>query len=411
MAGCAPFDASGPYISSVLAYVDCQGLSLGEAGYRAMGAGSAFGMALTGLLTIFVALIGYRLLLGGEFSIRETATTALKLGIVLALATQWSAYRVVIFDVVARQPEQAATGFLAPEGLEGRGSFGLAARFDGVDAALGQMLDQSAAVNKGQPPVAPASASPTVAVAGALPATAEKSIDTAIGLFAVTALAGLLAVRMSMALLLALGPLFIAAMLFDATRGFFAGWLRAVAATALAAMAVPIVLAIQLAVVEPQVLALRALLEAREPVAAMPQQLLASAAVFAVVLLAVLAMLVRAAAGFRLPATFRRSLGEFSFARPPLALPPPEWYAPGMGAMRNERSRAQLVAEAVQAVDARAERFSFAGMPPLRLALPHGELPASATARRAEALEPLGQQGRRSQRRLSPGAHRRDELQ
>jgi len=104
MAGCPPFDPNGPYISSVLAYVDCQGLSLGEAGYRALGAGSAFGMALTGLLTIFVALIGYRLLLGGEFSIRETATTALKLGIVLALATQWSAYRIVIFDVAARQP-------------------------------------------------------------------------------------------------------------------------------------------------------------------------------------------------------------------------------------------------------------------------------------------------------------------
>jgi type IV secretion system protein VirB6 len=412
MAGCPPFDPNGPYISSVLAYVDCQGLSLGEAGYRALGAGSAFGMALTGLLTIFVALIGYRLLLGGEFSIRETATTALKLGIVLALATQWSAYRIVIFDVAARQPEQAATGFLAPEGLEGRGSAGLAARFDGVNAALGELLEQSAAVNKGQPSAPPSSAAPSGALAtGALPASAEKSIDTTIGMLAVTALAGLLAVRMSMALLLALGPMFIATMLFDATRGFFVGWLRAVAATALAAIAVPIMLAIQLSVLEPQVMALRALLEARQPVSAMPQQIMASAAVFAVVLLALLAVLVRAAAAFRLPEPFRRNLGEFVHGRPPLALPPPEWYAQGMASMRDERSRAQLVAEAAQSIEARAERMGLAVLPPLRLALPHGELPATITPRPVEALVPLGQQGRRSRRRQSPGANRRDELQ
>lgn len=419
MAGCPPFDPSGQYVSSMLAYFDCQGLSLGEAGYRALGTGSPFGLALTGLLTIFVALIGYRLLLGGDFSIRETATTALKLGIVLALATQWSAYKIVIFDIAARQPERAAAGFLASEGLGGQGSAGLAARFDGVNAALAELIDRSASARKVQGAAMPSPLAqqpqsqhaPRSAPESSLPEPAEKGLDTAIGLLAATALTGFLAVRISLALLLALGPVFIASMLFDATRGFFVGWLRAVTGIALAAVAVPIVLAMQLSVLEPQVLALRASIEGSQPVAAMPQQILGTAVVFALALLVVAVIVIRAAAGFRLPEPFRRSLGEFGLTRPFAALPAPDWQLRGMSAMPDERSRAQLVADAAQALEARGERMRQAILPPQRLALPHGELAATLQSGPVEAPLPLGQQGRRSLRRHSPGATRRDELQ
>ncbi len=71
IAACAPFDPLGRYVGSILAWVDCRTMGLGEEAFRALGPGSPFGAALTGLLTIYVALIGYRLLLGGELTVRD----------------------------------------------------------------------------------------------------------------------------------------------------------------------------------------------------------------------------------------------------------------------------------------------------------------------------------------------------
>ena len=78
IAACAPFDPLGRYVGSILAWVDCRTMGLGEEAFRALGPGSPFGTALTGLLTIYVALIGYRLLLGGELTVRDGMSVALK---------------------------------------------------------------------------------------------------------------------------------------------------------------------------------------------------------------------------------------------------------------------------------------------------------------------------------------------
>ena len=120
IAACAPFDPLGRYVGSVLAWVDCRTMGLGEEAFRALGPGSPFGAALTGLLTIYVALIGYRLLLGGELTVREGMFAALKIGLVLALSTQWPAWRVLVYDVATKTPEAAAAGLLrATGGIEG----------------------------------------------------------------------------------------------------------------------------------------------------------------------------------------------------------------------------------------------------------------------------------------------------
>ena len=61
--------------------------------------------------------------------------------------------------------------------------------------------------------------------------------------------------------LLALGPFFIAFLLFDGTRGLFEGWLRVLAGTFLGAVGSAVVLGVELALLEPwlgQLLALRA---------------------------------------------------------------------------------------------------------------------------------------------------------
>ena len=56
MAGCAPFNPVGSYVQDVVKFIDCRSLSIAEEGYRALGADSQFGMAITGLLIMVVAL-------------------------------------------------------------------------------------------------------------------------------------------------------------------------------------------------------------------------------------------------------------------------------------------------------------------------------------------------------------------
>lgn len=412
MASCAPFEPLGAYVSNVLAWTDCQALGLGEEGYRALGPGSAFGLALTGLLTIYVALIGYRLLLGGGVTVREGLTAALKIGFVLALATQWPAYRVLVYDVATRTPEAAAAGFLNSAGLNSGGSGALAARLDGVNGALAQMVDNAGAARAAQPApanVQPQAAAPPRPAQAVLSEAATGTVTSAIGAMVASALAGLLSVRVVIGLLLALGPVFIACLLFETTRGLFTGWLRVLGGAMLGAIAVPAVLAAQLAIVEPQVLALRDLLDANQAAGALPQQILGTAAVFALLVLAALVAMARVALAFALPGGRVLDLGKFMVPERPLALPAPAWASAGAGG-GDERSRAQRVADAASALGWREERLGALAGPPQRLALPHPAGGANDRADLSPAPLPLGQSGRRTLQRQSAGARRRDEM-
>src|SRR5579863_9579422 len=144
MANCAAFNPTGAYVSQVVSFVDCHSLALGVEGYQALGPGTAFGMALSGLLTIYVAVIGYRLLLGGQITIREGVFSAIRLGFVLALATQWAAYQPLVYDVVVGGPADLASRVLAPGGIGGGTSSRLIDRVQGVHAALGDLIEELA---------------------------------------------------------------------------------------------------------------------------------------------------------------------------------------------------------------------------------------------------------------------------
>ena len=75
------------FLSSVLGHIDCQAQTLGASGYQAMAAGgSASSLILGGVLTIFIAIFGYRLILGDTPDWRSGILTVVKLGVVLVLA-------------------------------------------------------------------------------------------------------------------------------------------------------------------------------------------------------------------------------------------------------------------------------------------------------------------------------------
>ena len=420
MGGCAAFDPSGAYVANMLGFVDCQALGLAQAGYVALGAGSTFGTALGGLLVVAVALFGWRLLLGEGGALRAGAVLVLRLGMVLALASQWAAFQPLVYDLVTQGPQELAGLILPPMGLGGEDSAGLAARVQGVSSALADLAEPSpvsvqAAGQAGNVP-------PPVPL---LPEDGRKVLASANAVLVVAALGGMVAVRVVVALLLALAPLFVAGLLFEATWSLFAGWLRVLAGAALGAVAVPLVLLLELAVIEPQILALRAVLAGGGlpggPTLQLPTQIWVTVTVFALGLVAALLAVARATAALQLP-VFRcvASFGGQASATLPAGvggavLPLVAALAPAHAAQ--PRSRAQAIADAAQAM-ARRDGLAEGG-----LAGPgqgqnglgqngrggSGAWLSAPQILRHSQLPPLGQGGRRSQPRASLGASRRDQ--
>lgn len=75
------------FVSRLIEHIDCQSRYLGSYGYEALGqSGSTASLVVTGLLTLFVALFGIRLLFGPTPAARDVVLDVLKIGIVLTLA-------------------------------------------------------------------------------------------------------------------------------------------------------------------------------------------------------------------------------------------------------------------------------------------------------------------------------------
>ena len=419
MDGCAAFDPLAPYVGAVIAYADCRALSLGEGVYRAMGAGTPLGTALTGLLTIFVALIGYRMLLGSALSLREGVLLALRLGVVLTLATQWPAYKTLVFDVVTGAPGELAAG--ASGGTSGDlSTTAMAARIDGVSAAIADLVSPATVTvplppTPGQPPAQPGQPAPTTQVsaaplAGTLPQIAQFPLELADTALVVSALGGLLSVSSTMALMLALGPLFIVSLLFVWTRGLFVAWIRVLLGAMLGTIAVPLVLVLDLGIVERQVLALRSLVDGSQPVGLLPLAIAATTLASAVVLFALLAAVIRVAAGLQVPAAVRSEVASL--------FTPVGGYARARGANAaatqggaipaDSRNRAVRLADAVRMQARRDDVPMPEQIRIVRLAGAARPTDPAAASAGASSTPPLGQTGRRIRQRRTLGAQRRD---
>jgi type IV secretion system protein VirB6 len=269
---CPAFSADSPLVRGLLDVTDCNLQILIQGGYASLlQPESAFGGVLTAALTIYVALIGYRLLLGrSPLSIGEFALSAVKLAAVVALATQWGNYQKLVYDVLFYGPEQLANLMSRPLW---HGSWAGDDVFEGLQRAFTDLTAFSPATPPGTPStLAPASAATGV---GALTAAGAGQLSTLLSragfdsllllgsavLLLLSTLGVLVACKIVLGLLLALGPLFIALMLFDTTRGLFEGWLRAALAFAFAPLAVTVLLALGLTLLQPsleQIEAMRA---------------------------------------------------------------------------------------------------------------------------------------------------------
>lgn len=282
---CAAPPTGNGFLAATLAHLDCQAQTIGEAGYQALSnPGSPITLALTALLSIFVAIIGIRFLLGRQMGASDLIAATLKVGFVLALAASWPAYRTVVYDVVLKGPAEVAGSIGRASALPGSDG-GLAARLQGVDNGIMMLFE----AGSGRLDVS--SQRPAGAVA---PPLAD---DTALGwgktLFVSSIIGSFGSLRLAGGLFLALAPLFAGFLLFDATRFLFFGWLRSLIAIAIGSLGIAIVLGVELAIIEPwlsQVLSLRA---ARVATLSAPFELLTLTLAFGLVMFGTLVLALR----------------------------------------------------------------------------------------------------------------------
>lgn len=278
-------------IQGLLASTDCHVRALSEIGYGAIAApDSEFPLILTLLMTISVAMFGLRLTLGlSPLRIGDIALTAVKFGIVLALATSWPLYQRLVLDVLFRGPGQIGASLLARLHYAG---FGMGHDpFDGLQHAYDQM--QAAAAFFRQAALGHTSASLDVASAAQ-----SLAISSWVLLFA--NLGSVLVAKIILGILTALGPLFAGLLLFEATRGMFEGWLRAILVFSLMPVVINLALVLQLILLEPHLNALGNMLPGEPPNVAEATSVLILSIVSAIVAVAAAGATLSIAMGLKL---------------------------------------------------------------------------------------------------------------
>jgi type IV secretion system protein VirB6 len=220
--------------------------------------------------------------------------------------------------------------------------------------------------------------------------------------------------RLAAGFLLALGPFFIAFLLFEGTRGLFVGWIRALAATALAALGIAIALGVELVLIEMKLAELITIRNAGLPIPGAAIELFVITLIFALVMLAMVYAAAKVALGFRLPDGWRAlpaRLGASLRDREARLSGVPQQ---ARAAPADERSRAAQVVDAVAASQRRetgvpayvsSDPAGADGPGPSRRVAPRGgerDAPVPVTV-------PIGQTyRRRTTGRISASAGRRD---
>ncbi len=235
-------------IRGVLGAVDCQTRAFAEAGYSSLtSASSGFQLALTALLTIYVALVGYRMLFASDGAkLSDAPGIALTIGAILALVTSWATFQTLVFDVAAKAPHEIAAAVAAP--LQANNSSLAADPVNGLQEAYDQLARSAVAFGAAAGPNAKSYSSPAASAAEALSMASGALFMTTAGVIAAATLA--------IGVLTAVGPVFIAMFLIPATRGLFSGWVRALGAASLTLLLAWLGAVLLLSVLEPWLLTL-----------------------------------------------------------------------------------------------------------------------------------------------------------
>ncbi len=401
MTTCPALSTGDAFLSALLRHIDCQGQTIGAAGYQALAdPGSPLALALTALLTIFVALFGLRMMLGETPTLRDGVMAVARIGVVLAIASSWPAYRTVVYDVIVDGPAQLSAVLGGSADLPGADG-DLIGRLQAADVSISRLINRGT----GRSDVT-ALSPPRANTPGEPPERTPIADDPAFGaarvVFLSSTVAAFVIVRLTAGILLALAPLFAGLLLFGLTRGLVAGWARALVFALLASTAATLLLGVELALLEPWLAQVLSLREDRIVTAAAPVELLILCLGFALALGGSFAVILRLAFA-----------ADLSIGRRPAAavapLPPSEPILTTSHRPEADRPapRARAVAEALFASQRREQAYKTQPA--------YGSAESTRTGRAAAppaadgfTIPALGQALRRTRPRKSLGAALRD---
>ena len=208
----AATDGAASGIAAALQAVDCvAGNVTGQAFGRLFAPGGSMATVLTILLTLYVAFFAIQLLTGrASLGVRSLTPRMMTVGLVLTFATSWVAYQSVVWNLPVGAPDWIA-GVLT--GDRGSATQTFAAKIDVVFQAVQE-------ANRGANDIS-AFSPPGMMWLGAI-------------LLLLGTVGVLVTARIALAVLIALGPVFVVMALFPGTRGLFVGWVKGVTMLALA---------------------------------------------------------------------------------------------------------------------------------------------------------------------------------
>lgn len=202
----------GNGVAAALRAVDCVASdTTAQAFGRLFAPGGSMTLVLTMLLTLFIAFFAIALLLGrSNLSVKSLIPRMMTLGLVVTFATSWIAYQSVVWNLAIGAPDWLATILT---GSQGSATTVFAQKIDVVFAAVQQATQgQEADISAFSPQ-------------GLLWLGAMMFLLGTVGV--------LVTARIALAVLVALGPIFVVMALFNGTRGLFTGWLKGVVMLAL----------------------------------------------------------------------------------------------------------------------------------------------------------------------------------
>jgi type IV secretion system protein VirB6 len=208
-------------------------------------------MALTVMMTLYVAFVGLGLMTGRGGSLRVLTPRALALGLILTFATAWPAYQRVIYGVMVGGPDEVAQ---ALSGSRGEAATAFADRLDDAVAQIARSASPSG-------PKTPATGPGSAAGMPALPSLNDALLWVSLLILLLGTVGVLVTGKIILGMLLCVGPVFLVLALFMHTRSLFEGWLKTTLAFALTPMLATLTGSAALLFLDPAIEAV-----AREPV-------------------------------------------------------------------------------------------------------------------------------------------------
>jgi type IV secretion system protein VirB6 len=213
----------GNGVAAALRGVDCVTMGATQAAFgRLFGTNGALLPALTILLTLYVGFFALQLLTGrSRIGIGALTPRMMTLGLVLTFATSWIAYSQVVWNLALWAPNEVAAILT---GVRGSAADVFAQKVDILFGVVGEATTNAQA--QGQNGAAAAVPASIVSAEGMVWMGSIMLLLGTAGL--------LITCRIALAILIALGPVFVVLALFNGTRGLFVGWLKGVILLSLA---------------------------------------------------------------------------------------------------------------------------------------------------------------------------------